>query len=509
MKKPEIIGMFAVLLIAVAMIAACMQVQEPGSGNAVITYKFYGGFVMPAYAVQELVVTKDNATMTIIAADGNLTKRYQKNLTKEQYNGIVKVFSDNNFASYGDRYDEGRNYVTDVGFTDITFAANGKTKTVTTYNINDYMPSGLIKIREKLQETIEFTRTPDESQIKELAESWIREAPTYKYDGSGLGFVNYIQQESFPVRHVLTYNFTSSHAGYGDRSGKVTAPVITEHTIKIVIIDDTVDSAITDGKWDEKGQFIIGSELSLAYRPKMCEKTPWQVWEENSGRVYIRAPTDEEIIKHYYSSVYSIDVRDVKKIQLGIMTCQACDVCPETYRFGLTVNASDMQPLLDEGWTRVQNTTPAPSIVPSPVKVPLPGTAQNSERQVTINSASKGIAFKWGGVSGGISWTRAEFAKTGYTFVFIKTTVKNIGSGAITASGKDFSLNDSEGNRFEPVNTLGTSNVSWSYQTNLEKNQSISSEIIFEVPLTAKNLVLYHDFGNVSPSIRLAYWNID
>jgi hypothetical protein len=353
MKNTELLGIFAILLIAGAMIAACMQVQEPDTSKAVITYRFYGGFVMPSYALQELVVTKDSATWTIMGSDGTITERFKKNITKEQFDGIVKVFADNNFASYGDRYDEGQNYVTDVGFTDITFAASGKSKTVTTYNVNDYMPSGLIRIREKLQETVEFTRTLDESQVKELAESWIREAPTYSYDGSGLVFVNYIQQESYPVRHVLTYTFTSSHAGYGDRSGKVTAQVITGHTILVTIIDGRVDSSVIDGKWDEKGQFLIGSEVSLSYQPRMCAKTPWQVWEENSGRVYIRAPTDEEIIQHYYSSVYSIEVRDVKKIQLGTVTCQACDVCPETYRFGLTVNATEMQPLLDEGWMRV------------------------------------------------------------------------------------------------------------------------------------------------------------
>jgi len=505
MKKSEIIGIFVVLLIAVVMIAACSQVQEPDSGNAVITYRSYGGFVMPTYAIQELVVTKDNATMSIIAADGNITKRYQKNLTKEQYNAIVRVFSDNNFASFGDRYDEGRNHVTDVGFTDITFTANGKTKTVTTYNVNDYMPSGLIKIREKLQETVEFTRTLDESQIKALAESWIREAPTYKYDGSGLGFVNYIQQESYPVRHVLTYNFTSSHAGYGDRSGKVTAPATTDHTIKVTIIDGNVESAVIDEKWDEMGQFIIGSELSLSYRPKMCEKTPWQVWEENSGRVYIRAPTEEEIIKHYYASVYSTDVRDVKWIHLGKVTCQACDVCPETYRFGLTVNASEMQPLLDEGWTRFNVIPPALSVVPPPVKVPLPGTAQNSERQVTVYSASKAIAYKYGGPA----VTQVEYAKTGYTFVFVSTSVKNIGPDTITVSSGDFSIRDSEGNRFDPIIHQGTSNASLSYLADLDKNQSINWSIDFEVPLTAKNLALYYDFGNVSNSIRLAYWNID
>jgi hypothetical protein len=354
MKKTGITGIFVVVLIAVVIIAACTQIQEPSSGNIVIKYRFYGGFVMPTHAIQELVVTNDTSTLTVYSADGNITERFEKNLTKEQFNGIVKVFIANNFASYGDRYDEGQKYVTDVGFTDITFTANGKTKTVTTYNVNDYMPSGLIAIRDKLQETVEYTRTLDESQIKALAESWIREAPTYTYDGSGLVLVDYVQQESFPVRHVLTYNFTSSHAGYGDRSGKVTAPVTTKHTIKITIIDGTIESAITDEKWDEIGQFMSGTELSFSYQPKMCEKTPWQIWEENSGRVYIRAPTDEEIIKHYYASVYSIDVRDVKKLQLGTITCQACDVCPETYRFGLTVNASERNPLIDEGWTQVE-----------------------------------------------------------------------------------------------------------------------------------------------------------
>ena len=505
MKKRGITGILVVLLIAVVMIAACMQVQEPDSGNAMITYRSYGGFVMPTYAIQELVVTKDNATMSIIAADGNITKRYQKNLTKEQYNGIVKVFPDNNFASFGDRYDEGQKYVTDVGFTDITFAANGKTKTVTTYNINDYLPTGLIRIREKLQETVEFTKTLDESQVKALAEDWIKGAPTYTWDGSGLQFVNYARQESYPVQHVLTYKFTSSHAGYGNRSAQAAAQVITAHTIRITIIDRTADSAVIDGNWDEMGQFMIGSELSLSYQPKMCEKTPWQVWEENSGRVYIRAPTDEEIIKHYYASVHSIDVRDVKKIQLGTVSCQACEVCPETYRFGLTVNASEMQPLLDEGWTRFNVIPPAPSVIPSPVKVPLPGTAQNSERQVTVNSASKGIAYKYGGPA----VMQVEFAKTGYTFVFVSTSVKNIGPDTITVSGGDFSIRDSEGNRFDPKIHKGTSNASLSYLTDLDKNQSINGSIDFEVPLTAKNLAVYYDFGNVSTSIKLAYWKID
>jgi hypothetical protein len=354
MKNMKMIGILFALLVILAMLAACVQapVKEPSS-DTVIKYKFYGGFVMQTHAIQELVVTKDKATHTVTAADGNITERFEKALTPEQFNAIVKVFSDNNFSSFVDRYDEGQNYVTDVGFTDITLTTNGTTKTVTAFNFDRYLPAGLVNIREKLQETVEFTRALDEKQVRDIADIWILDAPTYRYDGYGLQFVNYTRQESNPALHVLTYRFTSSHAGYGNRSGMVTAKVNTGHTIKITMTEGNVESAVIDGKWDETGQFMSGSELSLSYQPKQCVKTAWQSWEANSGRVYIRMPTEEEIIKNYYASIYETEVRDVKKIQSGMMTCQACDVCPESYRLELKVNASQMQPFLDEGWTRV------------------------------------------------------------------------------------------------------------------------------------------------------------
>jgi len=41
------------------------------------------------------------------------------------------------------------------------------------------------------------------------------------------------------------------------------------------------------------------SRVFLTYQPRKCEKTPWMAWEEASGRRYIRAPAEEEIIAHY------------------------------------------------------------------------------------------------------------------------------------------------------------------------------------------------------------------
>jgi hypothetical protein len=354
MMKPYTPGIAALLFI-LAVTAACVQTPVtpgPDYSGDVIHYKTYGGFVAPPYAVQELVVTQDKATFTIMSVDGNITEKYEKALTRDQFTAIVQVFTDNNFTSYGDRYDEGQHHVTDVGFADITLIEGNRTKTVTMYNVNDYLPAGLILIREKLQETAAYARTPGESQVRQVAETWIRGAPTYAYDGSGLAHVNSTPPESFPPGEMLTYRFTSSHTGYGNRTGTVTAPAITEHTIRVTVADRSVESAVIDERWDEMGQFLIGSGLALSYQPMQCEKTVWQTWEADSGRVYIRAPTDEEIIKSYYISVYGIGVMNVTKVDSGLVSCEACSVCPVTYHFGLTVNASEMQPLLDEGWTR-------------------------------------------------------------------------------------------------------------------------------------------------------------
>ena len=264
----------------------------------------------------------------------------------------MNVFTDNNFTSYRDRYDEGQNHVTDVGFADITLIEGTTNKTVTTYNINNYMPAGLILIRQKLQETVTYVRSPDETEVRQIAETWIRGAPNYSYDGSGLTIVNFTQLESSPLRDMLTYSFTSRDAGYGNRSGMVTAQVITDHTIRVTTADRNVESAVIDERWDEMGQFLVGSTLFLSYQPMQCDKTVWQTWEANSGRVYIRAPTDAEIITNYYRSVYGIDVMNVTRTDSGLMSCDACSICPQTYHFGLTVNTSAMQPLLEEGWTR-------------------------------------------------------------------------------------------------------------------------------------------------------------
>ena len=91
-------------------------------------------------------------------------------------------------------------------------------------------------------------------EAERTAERWIENAPTYRFDGYGLRLIDHQQLESYPVQHALTYEFTSSHAGYGNRQGKVLAQVLTRHEIEVRLSGGRVTSAIIDRRWDELRQ---------------------------------------------------------------------------------------------------------------------------------------------------------------------------------------------------------------------------------------------------------------
>lgn len=50
---------------------------------------------------------------------------------------------------------------------------------------------------------------------------------------------------------IVTLKFTSSNAGYGDRSGQAVAEVITPHIIEVTVDGETVTAAVIDQIWDE------------------------------------------------------------------------------------------------------------------------------------------------------------------------------------------------------------------------------------------------------------------
>jgi len=92
-----------------------------------------------------------------------------------------------------------------------------------------------------------------EEDSKKIAEDYIKNAPTYEFDGFDLAHDKTITLRC-PFCWQLVYEFECRHAGYGDRSGQVLAEVITDHRIYVTVDKGQIAGAVIDDKWDEKEQ---------------------------------------------------------------------------------------------------------------------------------------------------------------------------------------------------------------------------------------------------------------
>ena len=98
--------------------------------------------------------------------------------------------------------------------------------------------------------------TEDES--REIAEQFLRSSPTFRFDGieDSVKLVSTSLWEK-PYCWEFNYEFQCRHAGYGDRSGKIVAQVITSHRAQIVVQEGEVTYAMLDDKWDMLNQSIV------------------------------------------------------------------------------------------------------------------------------------------------------------------------------------------------------------------------------------------------------------
>ena len=89
-----------------------------------------------------------------------------------------------------------------------------------------------------------------------IAENFIKDSPTYKDDGSDLVFVS-SQKTSCDDCFTFVFTFRSREAGFGDRSDKIVAQVITPHEIVVEMQNGQVTKAIIDSKYDELNQKLL------------------------------------------------------------------------------------------------------------------------------------------------------------------------------------------------------------------------------------------------------------
>jgi len=93
-------------------------------------------------------------------------------------------------------------------------------------------------------------------ESRRIAEEAVKNAPTYKFDGFDLQFVSY-ETLRCPYCWEFTFSFKSRAAGYGDRTGKMLAQVITPHTIRVTVDKGRVTSLVTDQTFDEINQKFL------------------------------------------------------------------------------------------------------------------------------------------------------------------------------------------------------------------------------------------------------------
>lgn len=78
---------------------------------------------------------------------------------------------------------------------------------------------------------------------------------TYKYDGSNLTFKGFEDNNDGCMFddgcQAYVFQFDSSHAGYGDRTGQALAQVITTHVTIVFVKDGVPILAVTDGEFEE------------------------------------------------------------------------------------------------------------------------------------------------------------------------------------------------------------------------------------------------------------------
>jgi len=94
-----------------------------------------------------------------------------------------------------------------------------------------------------------------EEESREIAEEFVEDSPTFVFDGieDSLVLTDTLALQG-PYCWQFSFEFDSSHAGYGDRTGLTLAEVITPHQAVVTVEQGEVTGAVLDGEWDMLSQ---------------------------------------------------------------------------------------------------------------------------------------------------------------------------------------------------------------------------------------------------------------
>ena len=107
-------------------------------------------------------------------------------------------------------------------------------------------------------------RQMSQEESQNLAEEFLRNSATYVFDGiEGTLRVTDTLKARCPYCWVFIFEFDSEQPGFGDRTGKILAEMITHHKAVIAVEQLEIISAVMDDQWDMLRHEIIGVEETL------------------------------------------------------------------------------------------------------------------------------------------------------------------------------------------------------------------------------------------------------
>lgn len=101
-----------------------------------------------------------------------------------------------------------------------------------------------------------FNKKVTFEESKKIAENFVKNSPTYKFDGFGLKFESF-QVMKCPSCWEFVFSFQCRQVGYGDRTDQILTQVITPHKIIVETVGDKITQTIIDEKYDELKQKLL------------------------------------------------------------------------------------------------------------------------------------------------------------------------------------------------------------------------------------------------------------
>jgi len=122
-----------------------------------------------------------------------------------------------------------------------------------------------------------------EAQSREIANQFVLKSSTFEYDGYDLKFMN-SSALSCASCWQFNFQFSSRHAGYGNREGKIVAEVITPHTALVKVENGKTTYAVLDGgKYD-----MLTEEINFTWEGGMMPNPAavYCIFQGGKGIIY-------------------------------------------------------------------------------------------------------------------------------------------------------------------------------------------------------------------------------